>query len=121
MEATRLGLYALTKLRAYDALAAAVLDQQGQPVSRWWPVAYALQRVGDPRAAPTLLTLLGTPGRYTASFAARGLASTKATQASGPLREIVTERVATRRSSFRPFAGWRQSRIRRRCQRSQRW
>ena len=92
VEATRLGLYALTKLRAYDALAAAVLDQQGQPVSRWWPVAYALQRVGDPRAAPTLLTLLGTPGRYTASFAARGLASTKATQASGPLREIVTER-----------------------------
>jgi len=92
VEATRLGLYALTKLRAYDALAAAVLDLQGQPVSRWWPVAYALQRVGDPRAAPTLLTLLGTPGRYTASFAARGLASTKATQASGPLREIVTER-----------------------------
>ena len=92
VEATRLGLYALTKLRAYDALAAAVLDPQGQPVSRWWPVAYALQRVGDPRAAPTLLTLLGTPGRYTASFAARGLASTKATQASGPLREIVTER-----------------------------
>jgi cyclophilin family peptidyl-prolyl cis-trans isomerase/HEAT repeat protein len=92
VEATRLGLYALTKLRAYDALAAAVLDPQGQPVSRWWPVAYALQRVGDPRAAPPLLTLLGTPGRYTASFAARGLASTKATQASGPLREIVTER-----------------------------
>ena len=92
VEAARLGLYALTKLRAYDALAAAVLDPQGQPVSRWWPVAYALQRVGDPRAAPTLLTLLGTPGRYTASFAARGLASTKATQASGPLREIVTER-----------------------------
>jgi cyclophilin family peptidyl-prolyl cis-trans isomerase/HEAT repeat protein len=92
VEAARLGLYALTKLRAYDALAAAVLDPQGQPVSRWWPVAYALQRVGDPRAAPTLLTLLSTPGRYTASFAARGLASTKATQASGPLREIVTER-----------------------------
>jgi cyclophilin family peptidyl-prolyl cis-trans isomerase/HEAT repeat protein len=92
VEATRLGLYALTKLRAYDALAAAVLDQQGQPVSRWWPVAYSLQRIGDPRAAPTLLTLLGTPGRYTASFAARGLASTKATQAAAALREIVTER-----------------------------
>jgi cyclophilin family peptidyl-prolyl cis-trans isomerase/HEAT repeat protein len=92
VEATRLGLYALTKLRAYDALAAAVLDQQGQPVSRWWPVAYALQRIGDPRAAPTLLTLLGTPGRYTASFAARGLASTKATQAAAALREIVTDR-----------------------------
>jgi len=92
VEATRLGLYALTKLRAYEALTAAVLDQQGQPVSRWWPVAYALQRVGDPRAAPTLLTLLATPGRYTASFAARGLASAKATQASAALREIVTDR-----------------------------
>jgi cyclophilin family peptidyl-prolyl cis-trans isomerase/HEAT repeat protein len=85
-------LYALTRLRAYDALAAAVLDPQGQPVSRWWPVAYALQRVGDPRAAPVLLTLLGTPGRFTASFAARGLAGVKATQAAAHLREIITER-----------------------------
>jgi cyclophilin family peptidyl-prolyl cis-trans isomerase/HEAT repeat protein len=91
-EAARLALYALARLRSYEALASAVLDAQGQPVSRWWPVAYALQRVGDPRAAPVLITLLSTPGRYTASFAARGLAATKATQAAGPLREIVTER-----------------------------
>jgi cyclophilin family peptidyl-prolyl cis-trans isomerase/HEAT repeat protein len=92
VEAARLGLYALTRLRAYEAMAAAVLDQQGQPVSRWWPVAYSLQRVGDPRAAPVLLTLLGTPGRFTASFAARGLADVKATQAAAHLREILTER-----------------------------
>jgi cyclophilin family peptidyl-prolyl cis-trans isomerase/HEAT repeat protein len=92
VEAARLGLYALTRLRAYEALASAVLDPQGQPVSRWWPVAYALQRIGDPRAAPVLLTLLGTPGRFTASFAARGLAGVKATQAAAHLREIVTER-----------------------------
>jgi cyclophilin family peptidyl-prolyl cis-trans isomerase/HEAT repeat protein len=92
VEATRLGLYALTRLRAYEALAAAVLDPQGQPVSRWWPIAYSLQRVGDPRAAPVLLTLLGTEGRYTASFAARGLAGVKATQAAAHLREIATER-----------------------------
>ena len=92
VEAARLGLYALTRLRAYEALASAVLDPQGQPVSRWWPVAYALQRVGDPRAAPVLLTLLGTPGRYTASFAARGLAGVKATDAAAHLREIITER-----------------------------
>ena len=32
-----------------------------RPCPRWWPVAYALQRVGDPRAAPALTTLL-TPG-----------------------------------------------------------
>jgi cyclophilin family peptidyl-prolyl cis-trans isomerase/HEAT repeat protein len=92
VEAVRLGLYALAKLRAYEALASAVLDAQGQPVSRWWPVAYALQRVGDAQAAPVLLTLLDTPGRYTASFAVKGLAATKATRAAGSLRDIVTER-----------------------------
>ena len=92
VEAARLGIYALTRLRAYDALAAAILDERGQPVSRWWPLAYALQRVGDARAAPVLLTLLGTPGRFTASFAARGLAAVKATPAAAALREILTER-----------------------------
>jgi cyclophilin family peptidyl-prolyl cis-trans isomerase/HEAT repeat protein len=92
VEAARLGLYALTRLRSYEALASAVLDAQGQVVSQWWPVAFALQRIGDARTAPALLALLNAPGRYTASFAARGLASAKATQASGPLRQIVAER-----------------------------
>jgi cyclophilin family peptidyl-prolyl cis-trans isomerase/HEAT repeat protein len=80
VEAVRLGLFALARLAVYEPLAAAVLGADGQPVSRWWPVAYAFQRVGDPRGAPALLTLLSTPGRYTASFAVRGLASTKASQ-----------------------------------------
>jgi len=92
IEAVRLGIYALAKLKTYEPLAAAVLDGQGQPVSRWWPVAYALQRVGDARATPALLALLSTPGRYTASFAVKGLAAAKAIQAAGPLREIVAER-----------------------------
>ncbi len=92
VEAARLGIYALTKLRTYDALASAILDERGQPVSRWWPVAYALQRIGDAQAAPVLLTLLDTPGRYTASFAVRGLAGTKATRAAASLRDIVAER-----------------------------
>src|SRR5215212_7968664 len=83
-EATRLGLYALTRLGAYDQIAASVLDGSGQPISRWWPVAYALQRVNDARATPALLPLLNTPGRYTAAFAARGLATHKAA-AAGPL------------------------------------
>jgi cyclophilin family peptidyl-prolyl cis-trans isomerase/HEAT repeat protein len=80
IEAVRLGLFALARLGVYEPLAAAVVAADGQPVSRWWPVAYALQRVGDPRAAPTLLALLSTPGRFTASFAVRGLASVKAAQ-----------------------------------------
>ena len=90
-EAVRLGLYALARLGAYDALAAAVLVN-GQPVSTWWPVAYALQRAGDPRAAPALMALVNTPGRYTASFAVKGLGSTKATQAATLLRQIVEQR-----------------------------
>jgi cyclophilin family peptidyl-prolyl cis-trans isomerase/HEAT repeat protein len=92
VEAIRLGVYALARLRSYDALAAAILGEQGQPVSRWWPIAYALQRVGDARAVPALLALLDTPGRYTASFAVRGLATAKAPQAAPVLREIVAER-----------------------------
>ena len=47
VEAARLAIYALVRLGSYEALAAAVLDASGQPVSRWWPVAYALQRIGD--------------------------------------------------------------------------
>jgi len=91
VEAVRLGLFALARLSAYEPLAAAVLGADGQPVSRWWPVAYALQRVGDARAGPALLTLVATPGRYTASFAVRGLASAKATQALPAIRDQVEQ------------------------------
>jgi cyclophilin family peptidyl-prolyl cis-trans isomerase/HEAT repeat protein len=92
VEAARLGMYALARLASYDALASAVLDPAGQPVSRWWPVAYAIQRIADARAQPVFMTLLETPGRYTASFAVRGLAATKAAQATGALRGIVEQR-----------------------------
>jgi cyclophilin family peptidyl-prolyl cis-trans isomerase len=71
-EAFKLALYALVRLRAYEPLAAAVLDN-GRPISTWWPVAYALQRIGDPRAAGALRELTGVKGRYTPAFAARGL------------------------------------------------
>ena len=80
-EAARLAIYALVRLGSYDALAAAVLDGSGQPVSRWWPVAYALGRINDPRAAPGVAArCCGRPGRYTAAFSARGLAALKAPQ-----------------------------------------
>ncbi len=71
-EAVRLGLYALVRLGAYDVLASTMLDS-GQPKSRWWPVAYAFQRIGDPRAAPVLMLLLEGDGQVTRAFAARGL------------------------------------------------
>jgi cyclophilin family peptidyl-prolyl cis-trans isomerase/HEAT repeat protein len=87
-EAFKLGLFALVRLKAYDPLAAAVLTK-GQPVTVWWPVAYALQRVEDPRAAPALLQLLASNGRYTRAFAARGLGTLKDTSAVKPLLALL--------------------------------
>ena len=94
VEATRLGMYALARLGSFDALAAAALDAAGQPVSTWWPVASAIQQLGDQRGAPALVALLNTPGRYTAAFAARGLGAMRALAAAEPLRQVV-ERQAT--------------------------
>ena len=57
-DAVRLGLFALVRLKGWAPLAAAVLDANGRPVSSWWPVAFALQRIGDPRAPPALVALV---------------------------------------------------------------
>src|SRR5688572_18021369 len=85
-EAARLGMFALTRLGSFEALASAVLDANGQPVSRWWPIAFSLQRIADRRAQPALVALLGTPGRYTAAFAARGLGNMPSSDAAAALR-----------------------------------
>jgi cyclophilin family peptidyl-prolyl cis-trans isomerase/HEAT repeat protein len=76
-EAVRLGVYALVRLAAYPELAGAVLDAGGRARSRWWPIAYALQRINDPRAVPALLDLLSGEGQLTRAFAARGLGQAK--------------------------------------------
>jgi cyclophilin family peptidyl-prolyl cis-trans isomerase/HEAT repeat protein len=83
-EAFKLGLFALVRLRSYDAIAAAVLPD-GRPVTAWWPVGFALQRVEDARAVPALLQLLDSPGRYTRAFAARGLGAATHAPAAKPL------------------------------------
>ena len=70
--AFRLAVNALVRLKAYDALASVVLDG-AQPRVRWWPVAFALQRLEDRRAQPALLTLVKDADPYVRSFAARGL------------------------------------------------
>jgi cyclophilin family peptidyl-prolyl cis-trans isomerase/HEAT repeat protein len=76
IEACRLALLALVRLKSFDALARVALDESGRPVSTWWPVAFALQRIHDPRAASALLALVSVPGAvYTPSFAIRGLAT----------------------------------------------
>jgi cyclophilin family peptidyl-prolyl cis-trans isomerase/HEAT repeat protein len=77
VEVCRLALFALVRLQDYGALAAVALDPSGRPVSEWWPVAYALQRINDPRAAPALRALAASAGVYTAGFAVRGLAALK--------------------------------------------
>jgi HEAT repeat protein len=72
--AFRLAIFALVRLNAYDQLASVVLDG-AQPRVRWWPVAYALQRLEDPRALTALLTLAADPHPFTRAFAAKGLAA----------------------------------------------
>lgn len=88
-DAVRLGLFALVRQKGYEPLAAAIVDGSGR-VSGWWPIAYALQRIADPRAVPALRQLAQTPGRYTRSFAARGLGGYK-DAASLPLLRTMIE------------------------------
>ena len=73
----RVGLFALVRLKAFEPIAAAVLDAAGQPRVRWWPVAFALQRLEDPRALNALLTLAGDANPYTRAFAVKGLGALK--------------------------------------------
>jgi HEAT repeat protein/cyclophilin family peptidyl-prolyl cis-trans isomerase len=75
--AFRLGVFALVRLKAYDQLAAAVLDPSGRPRVIWWPVAFALQRLEDKRALPALLALAGDSNPYTRAFAVKGLGTLK--------------------------------------------
>ncbi len=71
--AFKLGVVALTRVNAYDQLAAAVLDPSGTPRTTWWPVAFALERIADPRAAGALRALTKDPDPYTQAFAVKGL------------------------------------------------
>jgi cyclophilin family peptidyl-prolyl cis-trans isomerase/HEAT repeat protein len=87
--AFRLAIYALVRLKAYDELAAAVLDQSGQPKVRWWPVAYAFQRIDDKRALGPLLALAKDMAPYTRAFAAKGLGGLKDPSAVPTLLELL--------------------------------
>jgi HEAT repeat protein/cyclophilin family peptidyl-prolyl cis-trans isomerase len=88
--AFRLGVYTLVRLKAYDALAPVVLDASGQPRLRWWPVAFALQRLEDKRALPALLTLAKDADPYTRAFAVKGLAALKDPSALPTLMPLLT-------------------------------
>ncbi len=88
-EAFRLGLFALGELRAYEALAAVVLQDDGQPILWWWPVAYALQRTGDARALDALITLAGVQGSVGVAFAAQGLGALGTSDGSAVVEPLV--------------------------------
>jgi cyclophilin family peptidyl-prolyl cis-trans isomerase/HEAT repeat protein len=75
--AARLGIYALVRLKAYPQLASAVLDANGQPRVRWWPVAFALQRLEDSRALQALLAFAKDSNAYARAFAVKGLGTLK--------------------------------------------
>ena len=73
----------------------ALLEPQGEPRVRWWPDAFALQRLEDARALPALLSLAGDAHTYTRAFAEKGVEQSKAlcehfTQSRAELFEIVS-------------------------------
>jgi cyclophilin family peptidyl-prolyl cis-trans isomerase/HEAT repeat protein len=92
--AFRLGVFALVRLKAYDQLAAAVLDPSGRPRTTWWPVAFALQRLEDKRALPALLALAGDSNPYTRAFAVKGLGSLKDRSATAVILPLLSSRDA---------------------------
>jgi cyclophilin family peptidyl-prolyl cis-trans isomerase len=77
-------------LKAFPQLASAVLDSSGQPRVRWWPVAFALQRLEDKRALPALLTLAKDQNPYTRAFAVKGLAALRDRSALPVLLPLMT-------------------------------
>jgi cyclophilin family peptidyl-prolyl cis-trans isomerase/HEAT repeat protein len=89
-DAVRLGLFALVRQKGWEPLAAAVRDQSGA-VATWWPVAFALQRINEPRALPALKQLARSPGVYTRAFAARGMGGAKDATAIPDLRRMLAE------------------------------
>ena len=110
VEAFRLGLYALAELRAFEPLAAALLQPNGQPVIWWWPVADVLSRVDDARALPALRTLVSVQGSVGVSLAARGLGALGDPAAVAPLIELLDPERRDRRVLLAALRALRQFR-----------
>ena len=64
---------------------------------RWWPVAFALQRLEDKRALPALLTLARDANPYTRAFAVKGLGALKDRVGDAGAAAAAVERRAQRR------------------------
>lgn len=90
-EALRLGIFALVRLKAFDQLGGAVLDARGQPLLRWWPVSYALQRLEDRRGLTALRMLAAEKGSIGVGFAVRGLGALKDAESLDLLLRLVQQ------------------------------
>jgi cyclophilin family peptidyl-prolyl cis-trans isomerase/HEAT repeat protein len=97
IDACRAAILATARLRTFDALARIVLSVEGKPVSSWWPVAYALQRVRDKRGADALAQLANADGVSTPAFAMRGLADYGDRRAVGAARALAVNKGAAER------------------------
>ena len=91
VEAFRLGVLALGRLKALDPLAAAVLGPSGEPLVAWWPVAAAFQRTEDRRALGPLVAFAKGQSAFGRSFAARGLGALKDPAAIEPLSALAKD------------------------------
>ena len=89
VEAFRLALYALADLGAFEQLADALFQPNGQPVIWWWPVADVLSRMKDSRALSALGTLVGVQGSVGVAMAARGLGALGDPAAVGTLAALL--------------------------------
>jgi HEAT repeat protein len=108
--ACRLALYALVRLKAYRSSRRGA-RRDGQPRVRWWPVAFALQRLEDKRALPALLTLAKERNPYTRAFAVKGWRAEGSIGAAGADAAAVERRARVLIETFARSAG---SAIRRR-------
>ncbi len=88
VEAFRLAVLALGRLKAYDALASTVVGPTGSPRVDWWPVAAAVQRTEDRRALGLLMAMTRGPSQHGRAFAARGLGALKDPSAVGALETL---------------------------------
>ena len=76
--------------KAYEPLAAAVLDAAGSRCRSWWPVAYALGRIERSASRAARCWRCSTRrGDYTAAFAARGLGVIKSTDSVAAVDALV--------------------------------
>lgn len=90
IEAFRLAILALARLKRFEPLAGAILAENQQPLVRWWPVAYALSEVADPGGVPALVTFIRSGG-VGAILAARGLGAIGNAEAVGELRSMLDQ------------------------------